>query len=116
MKFNLKHLSPICLSSLFTGISFIIFLIIFLISKPSFITEISDDKIVKINYYLLLSYSLMFSILIGLFVIFYKVNGSNKNDTVKLSFGPSSIQKINNPIEYTPYIFADYNIPVDEPE
>ena len=104
MKFNLKNLSPISLSVFYTGISFILFLIVFLITKPCFITEISEDKVNKINYYLLVSYSLMFSILIGLFLILYKVN-IKTTDKVTLGF-ESNIKTSYNPTAYTP-LFTD---------
>ena len=82
----------IVLSALFSVISFVIFLIIFLVIQPNFITKIDEDSPrVKMNYYLLVSYSLMFSILIGLVVIFYLKphdtnNKSNSNDKAKAGY------------------------------
>ena len=111
MKFNLKQLfeySPIVLSAIFTGVSFIIFFIFFLFIKPRFIKEISEkDKIYKINYYLLVSYSLMFSILIGIFTILYKVSGSYIHEKPKLKFDVHPVpHKKHNYNIYTPLTYT----------
>ena len=76
MTINLKDLSPINLSVLSTIISFIFFFICFIIIKPSFILEITRHKYPKINYYLVISYSLLFSILLGFIIINYKISNT----------------------------------------
>lgn len=73
MTINLKDLSPINISVLSTIISFIFFFVSFIIIRPSFILEISKHKNHKINLYLLTSYSLLFSILVGFIIINYKM-------------------------------------------
>ena len=103
MKFNLQQIlkqSPIVLSALLTGISFMIFFIFFLITKPRFIKEMSEEKVYKINYYLLLSYSLMFSILIGLIVFFLK-----KSEYTGDSLKDIPIKEKSDPNMYIPVTY-----------
>jgi hypothetical protein len=75
----LKKLNSISLSIISCVIAFIIFIISFLIVKPVYIKDISDKGIEYINYYLLISYSLLFSIIIGIIVFFIRIEFQKNN-------------------------------------
>jgi hypothetical protein len=96
MKLDLKHLTPINSSILFTVISFIIFFLTFLIIKPSFVMEISKNKDLTINYFLLLSYSLMFSIVIGFIIVFFKLHNKMNTVDTKMSTVDNKISTVDN--------------------
>jgi hypothetical protein len=67
MKIDIKN--PI-VSSLFSTIfTFILSMIIFYISKPNCILKISDKGIKIKDYYLLISYSLLFGVFTGVVVL-----------------------------------------------
>ena len=96
MKLDLKHLTPINSSILFTLISFIIFFLKFLIIKPSFVMEISKHNHLTINYFLLLSYSLMFSILIGFIMVFFKLHNKMSAVDNKMSSVDNKMSSVDN--------------------
>lgn len=75
MKIDLKN--PIISSVFSIGITFIIFIIIFCITNPHYIMEISKNGKKKKNIYLLFIYSLLFGILVGFCVLLYKTDSSS---------------------------------------
>ena len=75
----LKKLNSISLSIISCVIAFIIFIISFLLVKPVYIKDISDKGIEYINYYLSISYSLLFSIIIGIIVFFIRIEFQKNN-------------------------------------
>ena len=95
MKINYKI--PIISSVMSIGIFFIICIILLYSIQPSYIMNISDTGIYKINIFLLLTYSLLFSITIGIVVLLCKTNiQSNNNITQhKMGFVTHDIRSYN---------------------
>ena len=67
MKIDIKN--PIISSLLSVLITFITVIIILYITKPIYITKVYDDGVENIDYYLLVSYSLLFGVLVGIIVL-----------------------------------------------
>ena len=98
MKIDLKN--PIISSVFSIGITFVISIIILCVTKPSYIMEISKNGKKKKNIYILFTHSLLFGVLIGIFVLLYKT-GHNSSIVSKLAFsnynGRSFRPKIYSP-------------------
>lgn len=102
MRINFKD--PIIFSVSILAVSFIVLIIIFALTKPKFIVEISKKGKKKINYYLFVSYSLLFAVLIAIIVFLVR----NKNDspaTNKPILGfVKQVNQVNyNPMSYSPH-------------
>jgi uncharacterized membrane protein len=95
---NIDYKKPIISSIFSMGITFIITFIILLITQPSYIMEVSKKGTKKKNLYLLLSYSLLFSVLIGIIVLLFKTDYISLS-TPKMGF--NSNPKSFKPITYT---------------
>lgn len=99
MKIDLKN--PIISSVFSIGITFVIFILIFYVTNPSYIMEISKNGKKKKNIYLLLTYSLLFGILVGICVFLYKT-GSKSSSVANITFstynGRSFRPKLYSPI------------------
>ena len=98
MKIDLKK--PINSSLFSILITFVISLIILYTTKPSYIMEVSKNGKNKKNIYLLVVYSILFGISVGIIVLLY-MKGLYENNSVKpiMSFNPRSYihQKIYSP-------------------
>jgi hypothetical protein len=66
--------------------------------------EISKNKHLTINYFLLLSYSSMFSIVIGFIIVFFKLHNRMSSIDTKISTVDTKISTIDNTklINYVP--------------
>jgi membrane-bound metal-dependent hydrolase YbcI (DUF457 family) len=93
MKIDYKN--PIFLSLLTICITFIISIIILLITQPLYVIEVSE-KGKKINIYLLITHSLLYSVLCGIIILLYK---TNEEKPIKVGF---SYQNKFNPRAYSP--------------
>lgn len=93
MKINLKN--RIVSSGIIIFVVFIVSIIILYITKPKYITEISDEGKTKINGYLLISISLLFGIVAGItrMLLIVDVKIAKKEHThhqVKMNFNPAA--------------------------
>lgn len=93
MKINLKN--PIVSSLFGIAITFIVFLIILCVTKPSYIMEVSKKGKKKKSIYLSFIYSLLFSTLTGIIIL---LTVSKEIDGPLLSFNSRSF----NPRTYSP--------------
>lgn len=98
MKIDLKN--PIISSLISIGITFVISMTILLLAKPSYIMEISKEGKTRINIYLTVTFSLLFSILIGIIFLILKTDG-DKQKTVQMGFSKYNA-KAFNPLQYSP--------------
>lgn len=98
MKIDLKN--PIISSILSIGITFVISIIILYVTNPSYIIEISKNGKKKKNIYLLFTCSLLFGILVGIFILLYKT-GSRSSTVSNIAFSTNNIlfiPKIYSPL------------------
>ena len=89
MKIDLKK--PIVSSIVSIVITFLMSMMVLSITKPSYIIEVSKEGKKKINIYLLFTYSMLFSFLIGICILFWRTTEISriKNDSI-LSFNYKS--------------------------
>lgn len=96
MKIDYKK--PIVSSLLSMGITFVITIIMLYIVQPVYIIEVSDDGKKKRNVYLLFTYSLLFSVFIGIIVLLFRTG--HKDSYVKMGFNNF------NPKSFKPQIYS----------
>ena len=85
MKIDKKN--PIVLSIFSIITTFIFSVIIFYICKPSFVLKVSNKSGKVIDYYVLFSYSLLFSMFVGIIILCIVSGFSKKIETpVKYNF------------------------------
>ena len=97
MKINLKK--PINSSLFSMAITFLLSLIILCVTKPDYIMEISKEGKSKKNIYLLFTYSMLFSVLIGITVLLCRpLSIVTKSDKPLMAFNPRSYR----PTMYSP--------------
>lgn len=96
MKLNINIKNPIISSVLCTIITFVITIIVLSITKPSYITEVSDKGDKKVNVYLLVFISLLFGILVGIAkLIFFS----------KKTIAISKITDVKNNFAFNPTVY-----------
>ena len=98
MKIDLKQ--PINSSLFSVLIAFLVSLIILYVTKPSYIMEVSKDGKNKKNIYLLVVYSMLFAISVGILVLLcMKGFTENKSTKPRMAFNPRSYkpQKMYSP-------------------
>lgn len=98
MKIDLKI--PIIFSLVSIGITFVISMLILWITKPSYIMKISKKGEKIIDQYLTVTYSLLFSTLIGIITLIVKT-GDKKEHPVQMGFSTYNA-KAFNPMKYSP--------------
>lgn len=89
MKIDLKK--PINSSLFSMVITFVLSLTILWVTKPSYIMEISKDGKNKKSIYLLVTYSMLFSVLVGITVLLCRTGSAEtKSDAPRMAFNPRS--------------------------
>ena len=89
MKIDLKK--PINSSLFSMVITFVLSLTILWVTKPSYIMEISKEGKNKKNIYLLVTYSMLFSVLVGITVLLCRTGSTETNsDAPRMAFNPRS--------------------------
>lgn len=98
MKIDLKK--PINSSLFSMVITFVLSLTILCVTKPSYIMEISKKGKNKKSIYLLVTYSMLFSVLVGITVLLYRTGSTEtKSDAPRMAFNPRSYR----PKMYSPH-------------
>jgi len=96
MKIDFKN--PIISSLIGMGVTFLVSIIVLCVTNPSYIMEISKHGKKTKNVYLLVTYSLLFSVVIGIVVLL--CNKRFKSNSPRLRF----VTKSFNPAAYSPRI------------
>jgi hypothetical protein len=96
MKIDIKK--PIYSSLFIMIIILILSIIIMYITKPTYIMEVSKEGHNKKSIYLLLTYSMLFSVSIGITVFLYRT-ASNKSESTEIYMG-------FNPRSYKPKVYT----------
>tara|TARA_B110000908_G_C10023582_1_gene344001 strand:- start:301 stop:591 length:291 start_codon:yes stop_codon:yes gene_type:complete len=95
MKIDYK--TPINSSLLSMGITFVITMIILYITKPFYIIQVTEEGKKKKNLYLLINYSLLFSVFVGIVVLLFRIGTDSPIPTMGFA-NPRSF----NPRGYVP--------------
>ena len=89
MKIDLKK--PINSSLFSMSITFVLSLTILCVTKPSYIMEVSKEGKNKKSIYLLVTYSMLFSVLVGITVLLCRTGSTEtKSDAPRMAFNPRS--------------------------
>jgi hypothetical protein len=80
MKIYIKN--PIVSSSFIIILTFIISIVIFYLFKPKYILKISNNGVKKIDHSLLISYSLLYGVIVGIiyFLLVFKFKSNTSTD------------------------------------